>query len=48
MGEMRESIRADQFPQFVQNFMDLQYPKGDYPQWAVDALKSVNIKLKGT
>lgn len=46
MRKIRESIKEDKFPQFVQDFMTLQYPKGDYPQWAIEALKSVNIELK--
>lgn len=46
MKNIRESIKADKFPEFVQSFMDTLHPKGDYPQWAVDALSSVNIKLK--
>ena len=46
MRGIRESIRKDEFPLFVQNFMDLQYPARDYPKWAVEALASVNIQLK--
>lgn len=46
MTEIRDSIKADRFPEYVQQFFELQYPDGDYPQWAVDALKSVNIDLK--
>lgn len=45
MMKIRESIKADKFPEFVQEFFELQYPKGEYPQWAVDALNSVNITL---
>ena len=43
---MRDSIKSDKFPEFVQNFFVLQYPGGEYPQWAVEALQSVNIELK--
>eukprot|EP00127_Corallochytrium_limacisporum_P004146 Clim_evm91s157 gene=Clim_evmTU91s157 len=45
MKDLRESISRDEFPQFVQEFMLQQFPKKNYPQWAIDALKSVNITL---
>lgn len=42
MRELRESIVQDKFPAFVKQFcQDL----GNTPQWAVDALASVNIQL---
>ena len=47
MESMRNAIRSGTFPQFVCNFMALQYPTEDYPQWAVDALSSVGVNLKG-
>jgi hypothetical protein len=43
---MQESIKEDKFPQFVQSFMDKLFPANDFPQWAVEALASVNIHLK--
>lgn len=45
MREMRESISAQQFPQYVQNFFINLYPEKDYPKWIVDALSAVNISL---
>jgi len=45
MRSIRESITEDRFPQFVRNFMKESYPDGKYPDWAVDALASVNIHL---
>lgn len=45
MNTMRESIKQDKFPEFVQHFMKTQYPDKNYPQWAVDALQSVEITL---
>jgi queuine tRNA-ribosyltransferase len=45
MKSIRESIIADKFPEFVQDFMTLRYPKGDYPAWALEALASVNIHV---
>lgn len=46
MKEVRESIKEDRFPEFIDKFMDTLYPKGDFPKWAVDALQSVGITLK--
>merc|ERR1712226_30457 len=45
MKSMRDSIRNGTFPQFVQEFMSLQYPSKDYPSWATDALVSVGVNL---
>eukprot|EP00794_Sanderia_malayensis_P015746 gene15746-17335_t len=45
MASIRDSIKMDTFPEFTQRFFDEQYPSGNYPQWAVDALKKVNINL---
>ena len=46
MTEMRDSIIADCFPEFVQRFFDTMFPSRNYPLWAVDALNSVNIRLQ--
>ena len=46
MKSIRESIKKDNFPGFVQKFFNDLYPNGDFPKWAVDALNSVNIHLK--
>ena len=45
MRKLRESIIEDRFVQFVQNFMRLQFPNKDYPEWAVNALNKVNCPL---
>ena len=45
MKSIRQSLMDDCFPAFVQDFMLTAYPNKDYPQWAVDALTTVNIKL---
>ena len=45
MRSIRESIKVDKFPEFVRSFMLLQFPDRQYPEWAVDALSSVNITL---
>jgi len=45
MREMRESIVAGRFPEFVRSFFDRMFPSRNYPRWAVDALNSVNIML---
>ncbi|XP_001623330.3 queuine tRNA-ribosyltransferase catalytic subunit 1 [Nematostella vectensis] len=47
MRGIRESIKADKFPQFVRDFMRRMYPEGEYPKWVVEALLSANIDLNG-
>jgi queuine tRNA-ribosyltransferase catalytic subunit len=47
MGQAREAIKQDQYPQFVRKFFGTLY-HGDnlqYPKWAIDALKTVGIDL---
>ncbi|GFY67199.1 queuine tRNA-ribosyltransferase catalytic subunit 1 [Trichonephila inaurata madagascariensis] len=45
MKSIRESILEDRFPKFIDDFMIQMFPNKDYPSWAVDALKAVNIHL---
>lgn len=45
MKGIRESIKKNKFPEYVQEFMLNIYPNKDYPQWCVDALQAVNIDL---
>lgn len=46
MKGIRESIKVNKFPEFVQEFMTNMYPNKNYPRWCLDALQSVNIELK--
>ena len=46
MRALRQSILQEQFPAFVQQFMDRMYPSGEFPKWAVEALSSVGIHLQ--
>lgn len=46
MKGMRESIKKQTFPEFVQNFMSKMYTDGQYPVWIKEALAAVNIHLK--
>lgn len=41
---IRESIVAGTFPQFVQKFISTHYPKS-CPQWAIDALQAAGITI---
>ncbi|KEG14088.1 putative queuine tRNA-ribosyltransferase [Trypanosoma grayi] len=41
----RAAIENGTFTEYVQKFFASYYPKGDYPSWAVDALRSVGIEL---
>lgn len=45
MRDIRESIKQDRFPEFVQGFMKTMFPDSSYPDWAVKALASINIIL---
>ncbi|CAG5135656.1 unnamed protein product [Candidula unifasciata] len=45
MRSMHQSILQDKFPNFVQQFFLTLFPQKGYPNWAVEALASVNIHL---
>lgn len=45
MKDIRESIKADAFPEFVKNFMFVQYGDKEVPSWIRDALATVNISV---
>lgn len=42
---VRESIKNNRFPEFIKNFMTINYPDKNFPVWIIDALQSVNINL---
>ena len=43
---MREAIQQDEYGNFVSRFCQRMFPRGDVPQWAVEALASVDIHLE--
>lgn len=45
MQDMQNSILDQTFPDFVREFMLLQFPKKNYPTWVVDALTDAGITL---
>ncbi|KJE93637.1 queuine tRNA-ribosyltransferase [Capsaspora owczarzaki ATCC 30864] len=45
MRGIRQAIELDQFPAFVHRFFAAQFPDRNFPQWAIDALRAVNIDL---
>ena len=45
MQNIRESVKKDKFPEFVCGFMNRMFPDKIYPDWAKEALSSVNIIL---
>ncbi|CDS08891.1 Putative Queuine tRNA-ribosyltransferase [Lichtheimia ramosa] len=46
MREMREAIQADQFPAWIKQFFAGYFgDKSKYPEWAINALQSVNVDL---
>ncbi|KAJ3372934.1 Queuine tRNA-ribosyltransferase catalytic subunit 1 [Allomyces arbusculus] len=48
MREMRTAIIEHRFPEWTQTFCKRQYPKGNVPFWAVEALASVGIEVEST
>ena len=46
MRGMRQSIIEDRFPAFIEDFFLKQFPEKNYPEWAVDALKAINVILQ--
>lgn len=42
---IRESIKSNTFPEFIKNFMNVNYPDKNFPQWIKDALLAVNINF---
>ncbi len=44
---MRAAIEAGQLPEFVRGYVKGMHPKGDVPQWVVDALDVAGISLEG-
>ncbi|XP_053693672.1 queuine tRNA-ribosyltransferase catalytic subunit [Sabethes cyaneus] len=45
MSDIRESIKADTFPDFIQTFMKERFSDDKIPQWIVDALAAVNVSV---
>jgi queuine tRNA-ribosyltransferase catalytic subunit len=47
MGQVRQAIKQDRYPEFVRSFFNTLYhgEKLKYPKWAIDALNSVGINL---
>ncbi|XP_075213037.1 tRNA-guanine transglycosylase [Lycorma delicatula] len=45
MKSMQESIKEQQFPEFVKNFMKKRFSGNNYPNWIIDALGTVNIHI---
>ena len=47
MAAIRDAILKDRFPDFIKSsFLKLFKDPSNYPQWAVDALLSVNVNIK--
>lgn len=46
MREVRDAIIEDRFPAYIREFFGGLYPsKSEYPEWAVESLKIVNVDL---
>ena len=46
MRAVQHSIIDGRFPEFIEEFFNKMFPDKVYPDWAVEALKKVNIHLK--
>ena len=46
MESVRSAVISDTFPNFIKSFIQLQFPKGDYPVWVTEALSSVGVDVK--
>ncbi|KYN17845.1 putative queuine tRNA-ribosyltransferase [Trachymyrmex cornetzi] len=42
---MRDSIKEQRFPRFIQDYMLIIYSNEDYPTWIINALQAVNVTL---
>jgi len=45
MRTIRENIAQGTFVEFIYSFMDKIYPDKNFPTWATEALKAVNVDL---
>lgn len=45
MRDIRNSIKEQKFPKFIQEYMLAVYPNKDYPIWIINALEAVNVTL---
>lgn len=45
MRNIRESIKEQRFPEFIQQYMLNLYPDKKYPEWIINVLKAVNVNL---
>jgi hypothetical protein len=45
MGQARDAIVADRYPDFLRTFFKRYFGETGYPRWCVDALGSVGVDL---
>jgi queuine tRNA-ribosyltransferase catalytic subunit len=45
MGKARDAIVTGTFPDYLRTFFKNYFGDDGYPQWCVDALRSVNVDL---
>ena len=45
MGFARDAIVSGSFPEYLRTFFKTYFGDAGYPQWCVDALRSVNVDL---
>lgn len=45
MERVREAIKSDTFPAFTKEFFTKLFPNKNFPEWTINALKSVGITL---
>jgi queuine tRNA-ribosyltransferase catalytic subunit len=45
VGQARNAIIAGEFPSYLKRFFATYFGKNGYPEWVVNALRSVNVDL---
>jgi queuine tRNA-ribosyltransferase len=45
MSRIRQAVIDQRFPEFIKEFVSNYYQDKDIPQWIINSLKSVNIRL---
>jgi queuine tRNA-ribosyltransferase catalytic subunit len=45
MGQVRDAILEDRFPDFLKSFFANYFGDNGYPEWCVNALRSVGVDL---
>lgn len=45
MGQARDAIKEDRYPEYLRTFFRSYFGASGYPRWSVEALRSVGVDL---